>query len=257
MKIGLNLFSVYNLIQSEGELLKTVEILKDMGYSYFQYSGAAFEADRIKRVKDVTGVTFPLTHAPMERILGDTDNLMKDHEKFGCRNIGLGCLPHETFCDESKAKKTIDELEVIAKKMNERGFKFFYHNHFAEFMKFNGQTLFDYIIESAPHVNFTLDTYWLQYGGMNINEVIDKLNGRIDCVHLKDYKIIHYIKDGELDFKPVFAPLGDGVLDFKTIVKKMKASGTKYFFVEQDNAPLFENELELIKQSADYAAKEL
>ena len=50
MKFGLNLFSIRNLIATEEEFLKTAKKLKEMGYSYMQFSGAPYDAEKIKRV---------------------------------------------------------------------------------------------------------------------------------------------------------------------------------------------------------------
>ena len=69
----------------------------------------------------------------------------------------------------------------------------------------------------------------MQYGGANIIDTIHSSKGRIECVHLKDYKINN-------NLEPEFAPLGDGNINFKQIVKEMKLAGTKYFLIEQDNA---------------------
>ena len=87
MKVGLNLFSVRNLIETEEEYEKTTMKLKKMGYSYVQYSGGVFDAERIRRVSEKTGMPVVLTHVPYDRIVNDIDNLMREHESFGSRNI--------------------------------------------------------------------------------------------------------------------------------------------------------------------------
>ena len=257
MNIGLNLFSVRNWIQTEEDFLKNAERLKNMGYNYFQYSGADFDPERIERVTKAIGIPVFLTHVPLERILNDTDRLMEEHSRFGCKNIGLGMLPVTVTKDERAVKETIDRLNEVAEKMTRNGFTFFYHNHHFEFIRHGEKTVFEYMIENAPYIHFTLDTYWAQYGGMNIFKLLKKLGGRIECVHLKDYKIVPYEENGEWKMKPTFAALGDGNLDLKELVIKMKEAGAKYFFVEQDDAADLKNEAEEIEKSAIYARKEL
>lgn len=249
MKYGLNLYSVRNLIKTEEDFLSTAEKLRDMGYSYLQYSGAPLIADRIKRVSEATGLPICLTHSPMDRILGDTEALMDEHEVFGCKRIGLGMLPRSTISDPELFYPAVEALSEAAEKMAKRGFSFFYHHHHYEFLKLDGVTALDYMIKNAPKINFTLDTYWIQYGGGDVLEYIEKLKGRIACVHLKDYAI-RIKEDG--DFAPDFAPVGDGTMNFPTIVDKMKASGTEFFLVEQDNAPNFPDALAEVKRSIDY-----
>ena len=114
----------------------------------------------------------------------------------------------------------------------------------------DGRTFFDYVIEEAPFINFTLDTYWLQLGGVNILEYIEKTKGRIDCIHLKDVKLV--LNDETKMMDRVFACLGEGNLNFNAIIKKANECGAKYFIVEQDNASYLENPFNEVKKSGDY-----
>lgn len=249
MKVGLNLYSIKNLIQTEEDFTKTAIKLREIGYDFLQFSGASFDLEIIKRVVEKSGLPIVLTHVPEERIVGDTDNLIKEHLEIGCFNIGLGCLPPKVIYDEKEVKSRIDKLNLAGKKMAEKGFKFFYHNHHFEFIKMGDKTVFDYIVENAPYINFTADTYWLQYGGVSITEYLKKIKGRVECVHLKDYKIIW---DDEVGYKPVFAPIGDGNIDFKSVIKVAKKAGAKYFIVEQDDAGEKENPLAEVEKSVKY-----
>ena len=248
---GINLYSLRNSIKTEEGLLETANKLREMGYSFLQFSGTAFDADMIKRVSDESGLPFVLTHVPMDRVIGDTEALMEEHARFGCKKIGLGAMGSKIIMDEKACFETIEKLEAAAEKMEKNGFSFFYHNHHHEFFKYNGETIFDYMIKNAPHVNFTFDTYWAQYGGVNVIEFINKLKGRIACVHLKDYRIALKEK-----FIPDFAPVGDGTIDFKAIIPKMIEAGAEYFIVEQDNAADAEDPFGEVKRSIDYLKKE-
>lgn len=258
MNVGLNLFSLRKHITTEADFLITANRLKEMGYSYLQFSGAPFDGEMIDRVSRESGMPVFLTHVPMERILDDTDRLMEEHALFGCRNIGLGAMPKEVLQDETLCKETIGKLNAVGEKMQKNGFCFFYHHHHFEFYKHNGETVFDYMIANAPYIHFTVDTYWLQYGGVSITEFMEKLAGRIECVHLKDY-LIDFPLDPEKErkFTPRFCPVGDGTINFRAAVDAAKKSGAEYFFVEQDNAPSFEDPFEQVKRSVNYIKKEL
>ena len=73
--LGLNLFSIRNYLDTEEHFLEAAKALKEMGYSYIQFSGAPFDPQMIKRVIDTTGLKVVLTHVPMDRILNDTEAL--------------------------------------------------------------------------------------------------------------------------------------------------------------------------------------
>lgn len=257
MDFGLNLFSLRTLLQNEEGFLDTANRLKSMGYSFLQFSGCPYNADMIARVSRESGMPIVLTHVPMNRILEDADALMEEHARFNCKNIGLGMMDTKIIADEKLCKETVEKLNLAAEKMKNNGFSFFYHNHHFEFFKRNGQTVFDYMIENAPAINFTLDTYWVQFGGADLLCLIERLKGRIGCVHLKDYRVNATLRDdGSVVMAPLFAPVGDGNLDFKNVIAKMKQSGAEYFLVEQDNAVDFPDPLEQVGRSIKYLKKE-
>lgn len=254
MNAGLNLYSIRNLISTEEDFLATAKKLREMGYSYLQFSGAPFDAGMIARVSAASGLPVYLTHVPYDRIVGDTEALAREHLSFGCHRIGLGALPLDKLNDETALEECIAALEQAAVRLAELGCTLHYHNHHFEFLKINGETVLDKILRMAPHVQFTLDTYWVQYGGASILSVIEKLKGRIECVHLKDYAIY---KKEEKKFEPGFAPVGSGTIDFPTVVAAMKAAGSTCFFVEQDDAAKQPDPLVPVKESITYILNNL
>ena len=250
MQAGLNLFSIRNYLDTEEHFLEAAKQLKQMGYAYIQYSGGPFDADMIARVSHEADLPVVLTHVPFDRIVNDTEKLMEEHAKFGCTRIGLGAMPFDAVNDPDKCRSIVASLDKAGEIMEKNGFSFFYHHHHFEFAKMDGQTVFDYMVENAPHINFTLDTYWLQYGGVDIGATVDKLKGRIGCVHLKDYMIVK--GQGPAGFEPRFAPVGDGNIDFAALLPRMRAAGAEYFLVEQDNAATLPDTMEQVGRSIRY-----
>lgn len=230
MEAGLNLYTTRDRMQTKEDFLSLAKELKEKGLSYMQLSGSPISYAEAKEVIDETGMPIFLTHANAYRIYNDTEALCREHLDMGCRNIGLGYEGFDPDYEDDIVSK-VKMMEETAKKIESFGCRFFYHNHYHEFRKMkSGITVFDYIAENAPHLNFTLDTYWVQYGGCSITDMVKKLKGRIGCVHLKDYKI-------DAEPKPVYAPVGYGNINFPEIVSEMKKAGTEYFFIEQDNVP--------------------
>ncbi len=257
MKAGINLFSIRNLLDTEENFLKAAHNLKEMGYSYLQFSGAPYDADMIARVSKATELPIVLTHVPMDRILNETEALMEEHDKFGCKNIGLGMMPKATIIDREALYKTVEALDKAGEKMKKNGFSFFYHHHNYEFYKHDGETVFDYILKNAPYINFTLDSYWLQYGGVDICKTVDKAKGRIECVHMKDYMMTATEEGEKIKIEPIFAPVGDGTIDFAAFVEHARAAGAKYFLVEQDNAAKLPDTLGQVERSIKYITENL
>lgn len=258
MEIGLNLYSIRNNIKTEQDFLNTTIRLQEAGYSYMQFSGSPLTAKEIKSVVEKTKMPVYLTHMPMNRIIDDTQLLMEEHASYGCKNIGLGAMPPAVIANPGECKKIIEQLNLAGEKMEKNGFKFFYHHHNFELYKWDNETVLDYMIKNAPFINFTIDTYWLQYGGADVCDILDKVKGRAGCVHLKDYKVIAKENEqGRVSFSPIFAPLGDGNMNFRKIISKMREIGTELFFVEQDNAADFDDPIQQVIRSVKYAKKEL
>lgn len=110
------------------------------------------------------------------------------------------------------------------------GKRLMYHNHHFEFMKApNGKLYLEKLMEDfAPEaLGFTLDTYWVQFGGGDPAAWLDRLSGRVPCIHLKDMACV--------DFEQHMAPVGEGNLNWPRILAAAEKAGAKYLLVEQDD----------------------
>ena len=67
--------------------------------------------------------------------------------------------------------------------------------------------------------------------------------------------ITEVLENGNKKYAPVFAPVGDGVLDFHKIIAHAKVAGTEYYLVEQDNAALTDDTLGQVERSVKYLKK--
>ncbi|MGN1451210.1 MAG: TIM barrel protein, partial [Eubacteriales bacterium] len=178
-------------------------------------------------VCDELGLSIILTHNSADRLINDTDELIEDHRILNCPNIGIGGF----FGDRTPegVRKFLSDCRPAMEKIAAAGMKFQYHNHGFEFEKFDGVTLFDILKnESDPELmGFTLDTYWVQYGGVCIVDLVNSLRGRINVFHFKDMAMT---PEGQH-----FAPIGEGNLSWDTIIPAFAQAGAEYGFVEQDN----------------------
>lgn len=254
MKFGLNLFSLRRQIDTKEKFLQTAKALKEMGYDYVQYSGGPWEPEVVKEVSDTVGLPVVLTHVKLDMMLEAPEKLVAEHKLFGCENVGLGAFD---FRCEGEAQKRlgIAKIAEAAAKITAAGGKFYYHNHHFEFQKLpDGRTIFDTLVQDHADINFILDTFWLQTGGVSITEYIERLTGRIGCVHLKDY-LPAFTRNGETgkyDFKPQFMPVGDGNINWHSVIPAFVRAGAEYFLVEQDNATDFDDPLGQVGRSIKY-----
>ncbi|MES1219900.1 MAG: sugar phosphate isomerase/epimerase, partial [Bacteroidota bacterium] len=123
-----------------------------------------------------------------------------------------------------------------------------YHNHDFEFEKEDGKYKWDVLLAEADKdlVKMELDIYWATRAGMDPVALFNQNPGRYPLVHMKDM-------DKTAD--KAFTEVGNGVIDFKRILKESKTAGLKYFFVEQDKCP--GSPFDSITQSITYIKKNL
>lgn len=94
MKIGAQLFTLRNYIQNEKDLRFTLKKVAEMGYQTVQISGIGpIKPEIVREACDEQGLQIVLTHSNPERILHDTDALIREHDIMGCDYIGLGIMP--------------------------------------------------------------------------------------------------------------------------------------------------------------------
>jgi sugar phosphate isomerase/epimerase len=112
--------------------------------------------------------------------------------------------------------------------LRDAGITLCYHNHHQEFTKVGGRLLLHRIF-SETSLAGEPDTYWIQAGGGNPLQWVQKLAAqkRLPLIHLKDFRVT---AKGEVQF----AELGAGNLDFDPILAAATAGGCQSFIIEQD-----------------------
>lgn len=235
---------------TEKSLTEAFAKMKAFGYDEIQTAGyGVLTAEEYASAASAAGLKIVGTHAGFDSIVEDPDETMRIHKEIlGTNLIGTGMMPLWARQSKGELLRFIEKANEFADYISKYGFKFTYHNHSLEFVKIDGdRTMMDYLTEGfdKKNVSFCLDTYWVQFAGGNPTSWIKKLAGRIDILHLKDMATK---KDG--DFSGYITEIGQGNMDFDSIVEAAKESGVKYYCVEQDFCP--GDPLDSLKISADY-----
>jgi len=247
MKLGAQLYTVRAYCQNETDLGRTLERVAAMGYETVQLSAIGpIDPKRIKALCDQNGLRIVLTHNPEGDFLNGIDALIERHQLYGCRYAGLGYLP-DRYHGEEWLPYFEKDFGPVAEKLKQAGMKLMYHNHAFEFARMrDGRTMMDHLLSMLPAdlMGVTADTYWLQYGGVDVCEWLQKHAERLHCVHLKDY-----IPAG---FEARMAAVGQGNLDFDRITKLLGSNGvTACALVEQDDC-YGASPFDCLNQSLDY-----
>ena len=251
MILGAQLYTVRQFAQNEKDFDLTLQRVAAIGYTTVQISGIGnIPPATVRALCDKHGLRIVLTHVDANRLLNDTEALIREHDILGCDYIGIGSMPdryrHEAWMDRFAA-----DYREPAKKIAAAGKLMMYHNHDFEFAMVRGKRVMEYLIEGfAPEeMGFTLDTYWLQNAGCDVGEWIARLKGRLPCVHLKDMDV--KLVSGAS--RVVMAPVGEGNMNFAPLLEAFAQAGTKYLLVEQDTC--LEDEFVCLEKSYKHVAK--
>ena len=257
---GLQLYSIRDRFTDDESIANAFKKMKEMGYSYAQtaYVYDFIPPERFAELAHDSGITFCGTQCAWTNFTEDPDAMIEFNKALGTNNIGIGGMPSQPRKSLDALKSFIKDFNRLAEKFAKHGMRFTYHNHSFEFVKFDGKTIFDYLVEGLDPVNtsFVLDTYWVQHGGADVRATIERLEGRIDILHLKDMEACHQytLSDDKILQAPAITEIGNGNINFKDIIPLAEKCGVKYFVVEDDRAPTV-GSFEAVKTSADYLLK--
>ena len=255
MKIGAQFFTLRDHCKTLDDFALSLKKVADIGYSTVQISCVcAYEADWLDAELKKNGLKCVLTHTAPAKITDETEKVCLDHTTFGCDNVGLGSYK---FFDEN-GNVLFDEFKNTFSKaidvLHENGKYFMYHNHHYEFVRVGGKTIMELLAEAFPaeKLGFTLDTYWVQFGGGNPAEWLTRLAGRVPVIHLKDIGMSTASKHAPFgNVGPVMLPVGEGNINFDRVFIAAEAAGTKYMLVEQDDCN-GEDPFDCLKRSYDF-----
>ncbi len=238
MKIGVQGYTIRKFCQDEKSLAESLKKVKDIGYTSIQVSGfSGVSPELIRSLCDENGLQIICTHTNADRILEDTDNVIKEHEILGTRHVGIGMMPVRYRWSLEGTKTFIKDFALAADKLAEKGMKLHYHNHGNEITKCGSLTMLEIMAEltDPEKWGFIFDTYWSQFGGMCPAQMMYKLQGRIDVCHFKD---LLYTADenGDGSFYHHFAPVGSGSIAWDEVLEACKKTGIKYAEIEQDDS---------------------
>ncbi|NLO46263.1 MAG: sugar phosphate isomerase/epimerase [Clostridiales bacterium] len=234
IKLGAQLFTLRDYIQTYEDTEKTFEFLKNEGINVAQISGIGpIEPEKVAELVARFDLDICITHKPFERMQNDLDNLIEEHKMINCPSIGIGSMPSQYRGSLEGLREFIKEANEIGARMREKGIQFAYHNHAFEFERMaDGRTIMDTLVEDTDSdcVHFILDTHWLQTGGVNPPDYIRKIGRRMEVCHFKDYKIV--------DNERKFAEIDTGNLDLDECFKACRDIGVGYIVIEQDSCDI-------------------
>lgn len=238
---------------------ETLRKVSEIGYNAVEISQIPMTAENVAelaRSRSELGMDIAALSVAMETpkgMPGDSlaanfDKIVEDAKRLDTKLLRIGMLPFGAMSSIDAVVDFAKTANGYAERLAEQGLKLYYHNHHIEFAKFEGKYMLDIIAENSPAMGMEIDVHWVQRGGLDPVRTLEKYAGKTAMVHLKDYRIgqmpasaMGLLQAGDFtgfmaEFKNLvqFAEVGEGNLDFASIIPTAIASGAEYLLVEQD-----------------------
>ena len=146
---------------------------------------------------------------------------------------------------------SIDSIKALCARWNEAAevadefdLELGLHNHWWEFSQLEGRMAFDVLMENLDErIFFQIDTYWVNTGGGDASQIVEKLGERAPLLHMKD---------GPCTQDADMVAVGDGEMDFSQIVEASHGT-SDWLIVELDRCET--DMMEAVEKSYNYLVK--
>ncbi|MEI6048402.1 MAG: sugar phosphate isomerase/epimerase [Bacteroidota bacterium] len=243
--IGLQLYTIRDEMGKDvpGSLKKVSEA----GYKYVELASYAdgkfygYDPSEFKKMVNGLDMEILSSHASVDAkgiTLDAAKKMADDHAKLGVKYCLQPWVVEEARKTIDSYQKMVADWNMVGKIMKETGIQFGYHNHNFEFDTVEGKVpFFDIMMAELDKdlVTMELDLFWTTKAGQNPVDIFKKYPGRFQIFHMKDMFTKQAPTFTTNDVSD-FAPVGSGVIDFKTILASKDIAGMKYMIVEQDRS---------------------
>jgi sugar phosphate isomerase/epimerase len=228
MNWSLQLFSARNT-----RLAEALGIVQAAGYSSVEAYRENFrDVDAFQRALDAVGLTVPSMHINIGPLRDDPQGCMQLARQFDTSHVVCPYLmADERPLDRAGWLALCAELADIARRWNDAGFQFAWHNHDFEFIPLvDGSVPMQLLLEQAPELCWEIDVAWIVRSDTNPIPWIEQHVSRISAVHLKDIA-----PAGECTQEDGWADLGHGIVPWATIMPLLAQTPASIHVMEHDN----------------------
>jgi len=226
--IAAQMYTLREFTKTPADIASTLKRVRKIGYEAVQLSALGkIDPGELANILKGEGLTVCATHIAPERMKSETQAIIDEHRLWNCKYTAVGGFFPKDPTTQDWLKFAADYNDSV-KRFAGSGLVIGYHNHSHELAKFDGKTAMQMLLDKLdPSVWFEIDTYWIAHGGGDPAAWIEKVSGRIPCVHLKDMGVNNKREQFMME-------VGEGNLNWPAILKACKAAGVKWYIVEQD-----------------------
>jgi sugar phosphate isomerase/epimerase len=239
--VSIQLYSVRD--DAQRDFVAVLKKIAAMGYVGVEPAGLhGMAAKDVRKVLDDLGLKVSSIHGQ----LPTTENVNQIVDEAGALGYTLhisGFGPDQ-FATLDGTLKAAELFQRGVDLLKPHGLRYGFHNHWFEFdKKFDGKTPYELLLEHAPGAFSELDTYWCAVAGGDPVKVVRAHSQRLPVLH---------IKDGSMRKEDAMTAVGDGRMDWKSIIGAADENVLEWLVVELDRCAT--DMLEAIGKSVKYLA---
>ena len=243
--IGAQLYSLRDSCRTLADTARTLDLVREMGYSVVQLSSVRPMDDDpvgLARVLRDSGVSACCTHVPLDSILADPAREIARHEEWGVRHVAIGSCPTRYPLTLAGVRDLAKDFAKASESLAAAGMDLSFHNHRFEFVHVeDGRTFLRAFYDSLPPsiLKAELDVAWVAAGGASPAMLIRSLGVRQPLIHLKDYVLAQTYPEDPSRRNETFdypVAVGSGNLDWPDILAAAEEANVEYALVELDSA---------------------
>ncbi|WOI58182.1 sugar phosphate isomerase/epimerase [Palleronia sp. LCG004] len=219
-------------LRDYGTLEEQLQAVADAGITHIETFGMEEnDLDAFAAALDEHGIEVISDHASIDRLRDDLDMVVEMNRALGNDTITVPYLAEEMRPTDAEGWTEFgEELAGYASELAEQDMRLAYHNHDFELVEYDGTTALEILFEAAgPDVLSELDLAWVARGGHDPAEMLTTLGDRVFAVHAKDNA-----PEGENEDQRGFAAVGEGVLDWDSILEAANEVGVEWYIIEHD-----------------------
>lgn len=225
-QIGIQLWTVRNLFKKDPVAM--MKMLGATGFNQIEFANLEplpISPHELRKIANDLGMTFPSTHFNPPIFFETPQKAIDIAGELGCKYVVNSWIDEKDRTIAGYYSQA-ERFNKVAADMRKAGFRYGFHNHEFEFAKMDGdKTGYDILLQNTDPalVDMELDMYWVVDGGADIMNLLNRYPGRFKLAHIKDRTA-----DGKM------VNVGEGVIDWKTVIARAADVGIEYFFVEHD-----------------------
>ncbi|HEY3476483.1 MAG TPA: sugar phosphate isomerase/epimerase [Anaerolineales bacterium] len=241
-RLGVQLYTLRS--EMEKNLEETLSRVAAIGYQEVEFAGY-FERSpsEIRHLLDQHGLSAPSVHVDYKSIEANLDRVVEAAQIIRHRYIVNSMIDPNLISNPDGWKQAAELFNRAGEFTRKAGIQFAYHNHFFEFLPLNGKLPYDILLESCDpeFLKMEMDFCWMAAVKQDPFPYFRRYPGRFPLVHLKQLKNIPARgPEDRADFgfferaMPELSDVGEGVIDWKSVLSQSMQAGVQHFFVEHD-----------------------